>query len=89
MASLVVVVAGVAARLGAHDWASVVLAMACVWVAEAVNTAIEFAVDLSSPERNPIARNAKDVAAAAVLLASMAAVVVAGFVFGPWLTGQR
>lgn len=53
------------------------VAIALVWMAEAVNTAIEFIVDLISPAIHPLAKKAKDVAAAAVLLASITAIIIA------------
>ena len=39
-----------------------------VWTAEALNTALEFLTDVASPEFHPIAGQAKDVAAGAVLI---------------------
>lgn len=59
----------------------VVSAVALVWIAELVNTAIEKTVDLAQPNEHPLAKQAKDVAAAAVLIASLYAVVVGLFVF--------
>jgi diacylglycerol kinase (ATP) len=56
--------------------------------AEALNTAIEFVVDLVSPQWHPLARDAKDVAAAAVLLASAAALGVGLLVFIPKLLAR-
>ena len=36
-------------RLPARDWAAVVIAVAMVWMAEFINTALEAVVDLASP----------------------------------------
>ena len=82
-ATLVVVAAGLILRLPASSWALIVLAIASVWTAEALNTAFEFLTDVASPDFHPLAEKAKDVAAGAVLLASIGAVVVGGLVFGP------
>ena len=71
--------------LSATEWALVVAAIALVWTAEAVNTAVEHVVDLVSPEEHPLAGKAKDVAAGAVLAAAIGAAVVGGIVFGPKL----
>lgn len=49
--------------------------------AEMINTAIEATVDLYVKEYNPIAKIAKDVAAGAVLIASINAVIVACLLF--------
>ncbi|THF69140.1 diacylglycerol kinase [Deinococcus sp. Arct2-2] len=52
---------------------------------ELVNTALEAVVDLASPEVHPLAKIAKDAAAAAVLVASGGAVLVGLVVLGPAL----
>ena len=85
LATTLVVAAGAFLGLSTFEWALVALAVAGVWVAEALNTSIEFLVDLASPELHPLAAKAKDVAAGAVLVAAIGAAVVGGFVFGPYL----
>jgi diacylglycerol kinase len=82
-----VVVTLVAAWLGisAIEWAVLVLAMALVLALEALNTAIELAVTLASPQRHPLAKAAKDVAAAMVLIAAVGSVIVGVIVLGPRL----
>jgi diacylglycerol kinase len=65
------------------DWAILILTIGLVLALESVNTAIEAAVDLSSPQPHPLAKVAKDVAAAAVLIAAMAAVGVGIAILGP------
>jgi diacylglycerol kinase (ATP) len=81
--AIVVTVVGIAMELTAGEWCAAVLAMAGVWVAEALNTAIEAVVDLASPQQHPLAGQAKDVAAGAVFVATAAAGVVGLIVFGP------
>lgn len=83
VAAILVVAAGALARISAVEWALVALAVVCVWATEAVNTSIEFLVDLVSPEIHPLAAKAKDVAAGAVLVAAMGALIVGVLVFGP------
>jgi diacylglycerol kinase len=87
VASLTVFVLALWLRLERTDWAILVLIVALVWVAEFVNTAVESVVDLLSPDIHPLAKASKDVAAAAVLIAALAAVVVGLLVLGPplWL----
>ena len=63
-------------KLSRGEWAALFGVTALVLAAEAVNTAIEAAVDLASPGRHPLAARAKDVAAAAVLLCGAGAVAV-------------
>ncbi|CAN5900636.1 diacylglycerol kinase family protein [soil metagenome] len=67
------------------EWIALLLAMALVWVAEAVNTAIELTCDAVSEELRPIIGHAKDVAAGAVLIAAFFAIVVGIMVFWPYL----
>jgi diacylglycerol kinase len=62
-----------------------VLAGGFVLVAEAFNTALEIDIDLTSPEYHPYARDTKDVAAGAVLLATCIAVVIGVILFLPYM----
>lgn len=91
-ATIAVIGVGVWLGIGAAEWALVVAAIALVWTAEALNTAIEHVVDLVSPEAHPLAGKAKDAAAGAVLAASIGAALIGVFVFGPRLAaclGQK
>lgn len=72
-------------RITPLEWAVLVLAMALVLALEALNTAIELAVTLASPQRHPLAKAAKDVSAAMVLIAALASVVVGAILLGPRL----
>jgi undecaprenol kinase len=85
-----VVVLALAAWLGiaALEWAVLIVTMALVLALEALNTSIELAVTLASPERHPLAKAAKDVAAAMVLIAAIASVVVGVVILGPRLIGR-
>jgi diacylglycerol kinase (ATP) len=85
VATAAVTALGVAVGLSKLEWALIICAIVAVWVTEALNTAIEFTVDLASPEQRKLAGWAKDVAAGAVLLASIGAVVIALLIFGPKL----
>lgn len=84
LATIVVVAVGALLRISFAEWALIALAILCVWVTEALNTAIEFVVDLVSPELHATAAKAKDVAAAAVLVAAIGAFIVGCLVFGPY-----
>ncbi len=83
--TILVVIAGFAFGIGRLEWCAIISAIALVWTAEGINTAIEAVVDLASPEIHPLAGKAKDVAAGAVLLAALASVVIGVLVFGPRL----
>ncbi|WP_341650233.1 diacylglycerol kinase [Thauera humireducens] len=68
-------------------WAVLGLAVGFVLMAELFNTALETLADHLHPERHPVVGAAKDIAAAAVLVASGAA-AVAGLAFAvDWLVG--
>jgi diacylglycerol kinase (ATP) len=69
--------------LPAGDWAILLLTIAVVWAAEFFNTALEAIVNLASPDRHPLAKTGKDVGAAAVLIAALAAVGVGLLILGP------
>ena len=64
------------------ELALLILTIALVISAELVNTAIERTVDLCCPQRNPLAKLAKDAAAGAVLVNAIASVGVGLFLFG-------
>jgi diacylglycerol kinase len=81
----VVVLAAIFWRLTPLEWAVIVLTMGVVFAAEMVNTVAELAVDLLTEEYHPMAKVAKDVSAAAVLITAIAAVAVGIAIFGPRL----
>jgi len=85
--TLFVVILAFWLRLGRIEWSILILAMMMVWVAEFFNTSIEAVVDMAMPEIHPLARVAKDVAAAAVLVGAAGAVVIGLLILGPplWL----
>jgi diacylglycerol kinase len=79
----VVLILGIWLKLPARDWAVLILTTAMVFSAEFLNTSIEAVVDLASPDHHPLAKIAKDVGAAAVLVAAIAAVLVGLLILGP------
>lgn len=79
------IAAGLVLRIGAADWACVITAIGLVLATEVLNTVVEALTDLLTREFHPLAKVAKDAAAGAVLIASVAAVGVAAAVFLPRL----
>jgi diacylglycerol kinase len=65
------------------EWAIIAFTIALVLILEGLNTAIECAIDLASPEIHPLAKAAKDLAAGMVLIASIASVAVGLLILGP------
>jgi len=82
-ASIVVVGAGIWFAIPREEWVWLIASMVAVWTAEALNTAFEFLCDVASPEFHPLVKQAKDVAAAAVLIAAIGAAIIGLLVFVP------
>ncbi len=66
------------------DWITLIGCITVVLAAEAFNSAIEFLTDLVSPEYHPLAKQAKDTAAAAVLICAIGAAFVGVLIFWPY-----
>lgn len=75
------IVAGVVLRIDALSWVLVLLCIGLVLFAELVNTSIEAIVDLATQDLHPLAKRAKDIAAASVFTLSITAAVVGIIVF--------
>ena len=84
-ASLVVVSTALFLSIDATGWRWLGLAITAVWLTEALNTAIERIADAAVPHPHPLIGQAKDVAAAAVLLAALFAILIGVSVLGPAL----
>ena len=83
LAGVVVATLGSWLRISPGEWAMLVLTIGFVFAFELLNTMVETLVDLVSPEHHPLARTAKDVAAAAVLVSALLATVVGLIILGP------
>lgn len=70
-------------RLSLLEWAVILLAVAMVWLAEFLNTALEAVVDLASPQHHELAKVGKDVGAAAVLITAASSALIGFLVLGP------
>jgi len=82
-ATVGVIIAGFATKLAPLEWCALAFAIGLVWVAEALNTAIEFLADEVSLERRERIGKAKDAGAAGVLLASICAATIGLLIFVP------
>jgi len=87
IATGIVIAAGFFFHLSRSEWCWIVLAASIVWTAEALNTAFEFLADAASPNFHPVVRDAKDVAAGAVLITALASLVIGAIIFWPHLKG--
>jgi len=81
---VVVMVVAAWVRVTPAEWAVLALTVAIVLALEALNTALELVVTLASPERHPLAKAAKDVSAAMVLIAAVGSVLVGIAIFRPY-----
>lgn len=83
ISAILAVVLGFYFKISAFEWLALVMCIGAVFTTEAFNTAIEIDIDLTSPEYHPFARDTKDAAAAAVLLAALTSAIVGAIVFLP------
>ncbi len=81
--TVVIVGLGLWLKLPLRDWAVLILTFMAVWMAEFMNTAIEAVVDMTISGVHPLAKVAKDVAAAAVLVGALGAVLIGLLLLGP------
>jgi len=85
---LAAVLLGLWLGLTSLEWAVLAITIALVLALEWINTSLELAVSLASPEQHPSAKAAKDVAAACVLLGAITSVVVGLLLFAPRLVSR-
>lgn len=83
MMAVVVIVAGCFFNINAGQWVVLVGVIGLVLALEALNTAIEALADMVSPGYHPLIAKCKDLAAAAVLVAALAALVIGCIIFIP------
>lgn len=83
VATVLVCATGFAFGVSKLEWCVLVLGFATVWMAEALNTAVELLTDLVSPSFHPLAGRAKDAAAGAVLIAAIGSAIAFAIVLLP------
>ncbi len=82
--SIIVIALSFLLHISGNEWALIILAIALVWIAEFLNTALEAVVDLAANrQEHELARIGKDVGAAAVLIAAIASIIIGLLVLGP------
>lgn len=81
--ALLVTIAGFIFKLNLVEWAILALTIGLVISCELINTAIEAVVDLVTEDYHPLAKVAKDTAAAAVFIFAIIAVIVGLIIFLP------
>jgi diacylglycerol kinase (ATP) len=88
LVAVAVLVAAVALGVSRIELIALMLSIAFVLISEMINTAIEGAVDVSTTSFDPNAKLAKDIAAGAVLIATINAVAVGYLVFSDQLADR-
>jgi diacylglycerol kinase (ATP) len=81
LVAVVVLIAAVAIGVSRLELIALLLAIAFVFITEMINSALEQAIDVATTSFDPLAKLAKDVAAGAVLIATINAVAVGYLVF--------
>lgn len=77
---LAVILAGILLSISTLEWLLLFFAIGLVWSAEVFNTSIETVVDLVQPENHPLAKIAKDTAAAGVLVTAITVSVIGVYI---------
>lgn len=83
VATVAVIIAAIVVRISMTQAVALTIVIALVWITEILNTCIERMADLITLEQNPQIKFIKDIAAAAVLIAAIAAVVTGLLIFIP------
>lgn len=81
--TVAVVALGALLDVSRGDWCWLAVAIAMVWSAECLNTALESLADATAPDPHPLVGRAKDAAAGAVLCAAIGAAAIGLLVLGP------
>lgn len=81
LSAILIVILAILTNASKVEILLVSISVAFVIITELINTAVEALVDLISPERHPLAKLAKDVAAGAVLVAAINAICVGYLLF--------
>jgi len=82
-AAVFVIAAGLATGLSGTEWMLVVLVIGGMVSFEMINSSMERIVDLASPDLHPLAKQAKDMAAGAVLVFAIASAIIGLLIFLP------
>lgn len=83
--ALLIIIAGIFLQISFLEFSILILTIAVVISMELFNTAIEAGIDLVSPDNQPLAKIAKDLGAAAVLMFALASIIIGLLILGPRL----
>lgn len=80
---LMVICVGILLKISCLEWIICIIMFAVVIAGELFNTAIETIVDMIMPNKNEMAKKAKDISAGAVLILAIGAAIVGLIIFVP------
>lgn len=81
---VLVVLCGICFKISSLEWAVILLSSAFVFCTELLNTALENICDFIEPQNNQKIKNIKDIAAGAVLIASLLSLVIGLIILIPY-----
>ena len=81
--ALLAIYLGFTLKISSIEWVMIIFAIGFVIVTEALNTAFEIDINLTSPVYHPYARDTKDIAAGAVLIAVITSGIIGLIIFLP------
>lgn len=81
--AIMVVIFGLLLKISYAEWLVCLVLIGFVLMAEFFNTAIEYVVDLASPDIHPLAKAAKDTASAGVLMMAILSAIIGIVIFVP------
>jgi diacylglycerol kinase len=85
LAVTLITIAGFVLRINSTHWAIILLLFALIISTEMINSAMEKLADLVEPDLNNEVKYLKDLAAGAVLWASMVSVIIGIIIFAPYI----
>lgn len=83
LAATLVLLAAYVTGLERWEWVAIILAIALVIMAEAMNTALEALANAVHPDHHPLIGKAKDIAASSVLITAFGAAIIGVIIFMP------
>ena len=82
-AAFLVLLTAALLKIRPFEWCIILLCISSVIASELINTSIETTVDIVSPKKNENAGQAKDLAAAAVLVTCIVSAIIGSIIFIP------
>lgn len=83
IAAAIAIALGFVLKISATEWIFLISAICLVFICELINTSIEALADFVSPQKHPQIKKVKDLAAAAVLIGTVAALTTGTIIFLP------